>query len=238
MQGSACGYPGSDEAEQHHGEGDPGEDERVACAGEGDEMREDAGGEHPTDQANRRSAEQDEDGTAERGAHDLEALRAERDADALLFHAFRNGVRGHAEEAGDGEQGSHEAHDAEHRGGGAGEHHGAVDGVVPGKHRDRGGGNDLGERVMERAGDLVLRQLRTDEHVYLAGDDEFANALGVGEEHGGLRIFTEAVVLAVFDDADDFISRLVPHGVMPADSMSGGAEKLAGEGFIDDGDGG
>lgn len=36
--------------------------------------------------------------------HDLEALRAKSHADALLPHALREGVGGHAEDAGSGEQ--------------------------------------------------------------------------------------------------------------------------------------
>ena len=63
-------------------------------------MREQTRHQQATDEADARSAKQDEDRPAEHGADDLEALRAQCDADALLPHAFRDGVGSHAEDAG------------------------------------------------------------------------------------------------------------------------------------------
>jgi len=126
-----AGNPGSDESEQHHGEDYAGEHERVAGAGEGDEAREHVCAvSNPPNETDAASAEQNDDGTGERGADDLKPLGAEGDADALLLHAAGDGVGGHTGEAGDGEHGGH-----------------------------RRGGDYLRKRVMQRSDNLVLRQL-------------------------------------------------------------------------------
>ena len=51
-------------------------------------MREQTRHQQATDEADARSAKQDEDRPAERGTDDLVTLRAQCDADALLPHAF------------------------------------------------------------------------------------------------------------------------------------------------------
>src|ERR1700721_2640702 len=88
VQSATCGHPGGDEAEQHHGEDDGGEHERVSGAGKRNQARKDARGQQPANETDATSAEQNNDGTAERGADDLVTLRAKGDANALLLHAL------------------------------------------------------------------------------------------------------------------------------------------------------
>src|SRR5258707_1172008 len=79
--------------------------------------------------------------------------------------------------------------------------------------------------------------MRADEHGYWAGDDVRPDALRVGYEDCGSGIFAGVIVLSVFDDTDDFQSDWVEE-LEALSHNAGGAKKAAGEGLIDEGDGG
>jgi hypothetical protein len=79
---------GSYEAEQEHRDKHSSEDQRIAWGCVGDEVRHQTAGEDPEDQTQGGANEKQHRGSAKSGAHDLDVLRAEGDADALFFHAF------------------------------------------------------------------------------------------------------------------------------------------------------
>src|ERR1700677_636655 len=91
-QSAARGDPGGDNAYQHHGYDGAGQDQRVARRGLVDKMREQTAGNHSQKQAENRTAEQQQQRTQERGAHQLRATRAQRYTYAKLLQPLRNRI--------------------------------------------------------------------------------------------------------------------------------------------------